>query len=71
MAKPNDLVILDIDRKAAWPYADFHCLPDRQMRTRWFEGYYDELPQGKAILDFAIHRGNCFKGSSRPLQREY
>lgn len=44
------------DREAAWPYAGFHCLPDRQMRERWFSGYYDNLGQGQAIRDFARHR---------------
>lgn len=40
-------------RDAAWPYAKFHCLPDSQMRERWFSGYYDEQSEGKAIRDFA------------------
>lgn len=44
------------DRKAAWEYADFHCLPDSQMRHRWFSGYYDEQPQGAAIQALAHHR---------------
>ena len=46
------------DRKLAWPYADFHCLPDGQMTERWFSGYYDNLPQGHAIRAFAQHRIN-------------
>jgi len=44
------------DRQAAWPYAKFHCLPDSQMRERWFDGYYDNLSEGAAIRDFARHR---------------
>lgn len=48
--------VTQADREAAWPYAGFHCLPDRQMHERWFSGYYDNLGQGQAIRDFARHR---------------
>ena len=61
----NEFLILDVDRKAAWPYAKFHCLPDRQMRERWFQGYYDNLSEGQAILDFAIHRETALKVAVR------
>lgn len=44
------------DREAAWPYNDFHCLPDRQMHDRWLAGYYDNLPQGAVIQAFMRHR---------------
>jgi hypothetical protein len=44
------------DREAAWPYNDFHCQPDRQMRDRWFAGYYDNQPQGAIIRAFMRHR---------------
>lgn len=50
------VVVTQADRKAAWPYADFHCLPDSQMTERWYAGYYDSLPQGAAIRAFAHHR---------------
>jgi hypothetical protein len=50
------LTITNADRDAAYPYANFHCLPDRQMHERWYAGYYDNLPQGAAIRDFARHR---------------
>ena len=50
-------MIEPIDRVAAWPYARFHCLPDRQMRERWFSGYYDDdRDAGAAIRSFAEHR---------------
>ena len=52
----DQIEVTDADREAAWPYADFHCLPDRQMRERWFSGYYDDHPQGAAIKDFARNR---------------
>jgi hypothetical protein len=49
-----------VDREAAWPFARFHCLPDQQMRERWFAGYYDKgsplHPEGDAIQAFARHR---------------
>ncbi len=48
--------VTQADREAAWPFADFHCLPDKQMHERWFSGYYDNLPQGGAIQAFARHR---------------
>jgi hypothetical protein len=48
--------ITDADREVAWPYADFHCLPDRQMWERWFSGYYDSTDHGHAIRAFAAHR---------------
>lgn len=57
------------DREAAWPYAGFHCLPDRQMRERWFSGYYDNLEQGKAIRAFARHRQSAERGEAwRPIE---
>lgn len=48
--------VTQADRDAAWPFADFHCLPDVQMRERWFVGYYDNMGQGAAIRSFARHR---------------
>lgn len=54
--KHTEPVVTQADRDAAWPFADFHCLPDRQMRERWLTGYYDNLPQGAAIQAFARHR---------------
>ena len=48
--------VTQADREAAWPFADFHCLPDTQMRERWFSGYYDNLPQGRAIQAFSTNR---------------
>lgn len=52
----DEVKVTHADREAAWPYAGFHCLPDRQMHERWFSGYYDNLGQGQAIRDFARHR---------------
>lgn len=52
----KELKIEQVDREAAWHYADFHCLPDIQMSDRWFSGYYDNLDQGHAIRAFARHR---------------
>lgn len=54
--------VTQADREAAWPYAGFHCLPDRQMHERWFSGYYDNLGQGQAIRDFARHRQQAERG---------
>lgn len=48
--------ITHADRVAAWPFADFHCLPDSQMRERWYLGWYDNLEQSAAIRAFAQHR---------------
>lgn len=44
------------DRKEAWPLAQFHCLPDRQMRERWFAGFYDTRGEGAPIRTLARHR---------------
>lgn len=44
------------DRDAAWTYANFGHLPDRQERERWFSGYYDNSPVGRPIQAFARHR---------------
>jgi len=44
------------DRTAAWDFRRFHCLPDSQMRYRWFAGWYDRLSEGKAIQVLAAHR---------------
>lgn len=55
--EPTPLVtVLPCDRTAAWPFADFHCMPDVQMRERWFSGYYDTLSEGAAIRSMAAHR---------------
>lgn len=48
--------VTQADRKAAWPYANFGHLPDRQERERWFSGYYDNSPVGRPIQAFARHR---------------
>lgn len=45
-----------VDRRAAWPWNGFHCLPDGQMTERWNTGYYDNMPEGDAIRAFARHR---------------
>ena len=51
-------MITDADRRAAWPAARFHCLPDTQMRERWFAGWYDDRPEGYAIRNIAGHRAD-------------
>jgi hypothetical protein len=56
MAEQHALTPTQEDREVAWHYNDFHCQPDRQMRDRWFAGYYDNQPQGDIIRVFMRHR---------------
>ena len=58
--------VTQADREAAWTYAGFHCLPDSQMRERWYSGYYDNLPEGAAIQAFARHRQQSLKATRLP-----
>jgi LPS sulfotransferase NodH len=51
--------VTQADREAGWPFAHFHCLPDRQMRERWFAGYYDKSDEGAIIQVLARHRSNA------------
>ncbi len=54
--------VTQADREAAWPFSRFHCLPDRQMRERWFSGYYDNNSvEGSAIQAFARHRAEALR----------
>lgn len=45
-----------IDRIAAWHYANFGHANDSQERERWHAGYYDAEPVGHPIRAFARHR---------------
>ena len=67
MTEPSELAITQADRDASWNYADFHYLPDSQMRERWFAGYYDNLPQGHALRAFATHRIKSLSAMTDPL----
>lgn len=64
------LAVTQADREAAWHYAGFHCLPDRQMRERWFSGYYDDTAYGEAIRNFARHRIAALSASPKPASSD-
>jgi len=51
----DKIEVTQSDREAAWHYADFGHLHDRQERERWFAGYYDNQPVGYPIHAFARH----------------
>lgn len=54
---PIELAIIEqVDRIAAWNYANFGHAPDSQERERWHSGYYDDQPVGAPIRSFAAHR---------------
>lgn len=61
--RPIDEGVTQADREQAWPFARFHCLPDSQMRERWFEGHYDDQSEGAAIQAFRAHRVAALRGS--------
>lgn len=56
--------VAQVDRERAWPFARFHCMPDCQMRARWFEGYYDDQPEGAAIQAFRACRVTSLRENS-------